>query len=119
MRNTVSTHCANIGRRGGRVSSPAKRSAARLNAWRRWHGKAQAILPLELLQDGVWYHGHGRNSKVGLWDAQAECFWTIAVNDFADPAAFPAKPARKVRLKREDYFGKRAGTFKPVGAIAK
>jgi hypothetical protein len=54
---------------------------------------------------------------VGLWDARARCFWTIAVNDFADPARFPGESVRQVRLKREDYSDTRTGSFKPLAAI--
>jgi hypothetical protein len=39
------------------------------------------------------------------------------VNDFADPAKFPAEPLRQVRLKREDYSSKAGGTFKPTGTL--
>ena len=85
-----------------------------MNALKRWRPKAEAgVLPEDLLRDGVWYRGHGRNSAVALWDSRARCFWTIAVNDFADPASFPANSRRKVRLKREDYFSDEGGTFKP------
>jgi len=69
------------------------------------------------LRDATWYRGLGRSAAVGLWDARARCFWTIAVNDFADPAQFPAKPLRQVRLKREDYFSNAGGTFKPTGKL--
>lgn len=118
MRTTFSAHLAQIGRRGGSVSSPAKRAAARLNALKRWGRKSDAgILPLNGLRDGVWYRGCGRNGIAGLWDARAGCFWTIALNDFADPATFPDEPRRQVRLKREDYFAHRSGTFKPVAAL--
>jgi hypothetical protein len=62
------------------------------------------VLPVETLRDATWYGGLGRNATVGLWDARTGCFWTIVVNDFANPARFPAKPLRQVRLKREDYL---------------
>jgi len=115
MRNAISIHYARIGRRGGLASTPAKRAAARRNALKRWGQKPQAaVLPIEALRDGVWYRGQGRNAALGLWDAHARCFWTIAVNDFADPATFPANPHRQVRLKREDYFFEARGTFKPT-----
>ena len=118
VKNSISAHYAKIGRRGGSASSPAKSAAARLNALKRWGRKAPVeILPLELLRDGVWYRGRGRNATAGLWDARAGCFWTIAVNDFADPATFPAEPHRQVRLKREDYFASRNGTFKPMAPV--
>jgi hypothetical protein len=116
--NAISAHFAKIGRRGGSASSPAKRAAARLNALKRWGRKSDArILPLEFLRDGVWYRGRGRNATAGLWDARARCFWTIALNDFADPATFPAQPRRQVRLKREDYFTRQSGTFKPLAPL--
>ncbi len=118
MRNAISSHYARIGRRGGQVSTPAKRAAARRNALKRWgHGPKQAALPVEALRDGRWYRGQGRNATVGLWDARARCFWTIAVNDFADPAKFPAEPLRRVRLKREDYCSNAGGTFRPIGTL--
>ena len=118
MRNVISSHYARIGRRGGRASTPAKREAARQNALKRW-GRApeEPALPVEALRDGMWYRGQGRNAAVGLWDARAGCFWTIAVNDFADPATFPAEALRQVRLKREDYFTKAGGTFRPIGTL--
>ena len=75
------------------------------------------MLPVGTLRDATWYRGLGRSAAVGLWDARARCFWTIAVNDFADPAQFPAKPLRQVRLKREDYFSNAGGTFKPTGKL--
>jgi hypothetical protein len=118
MRNAISAHYAEIGRRGGLASSPAKRTAARRNALKRWRCKLDAgILPLSLLRDGRWYLGPGRNGAAGLWDARAQCFWTVALNDFADPAAFPAEPRRQVRLKREDYFSRQSGTFKPIAIL--
>jgi hypothetical protein len=118
MRPMIAAHYSKIGRRGGRVSSPAKAIAARLNALKRWRPKAEAgILPRELLRDGIWYRGRGRNSSVGLWDSRARCFWTIVINDFADPAHFPRKARRQVRLKREDYFSVKSGTFKPSADV--
>ncbi len=118
MRNAIAAHYAKIGRLGGSASSPAKRLAARLNALRRWRRKlASDVLPMDFLRDGVWYRGRGRNAPAGLWDARAGCFWTIALNDFADPATFPAEPRRQVRLKREDYFSRRTGTFKPLAPL--
>jgi hypothetical protein len=118
MRNAISVHYATIGRRGGLASTPAKRLAARRNALKRWRHKPDAgILPLHLLQDGRWYLGHGRNGAVGLWDARAKCFWTVTLNDFANPSAFPAEPHRQVRLKREDYFSSQSGAFKPTAPV--
>jgi hypothetical protein len=118
MGNAITEHYSRIGRQGGRASTPAKAAAARMNALKRWRPKANSgVLPEALLRDGVWYRGLGRNSSVGLWDAHARCFWTIAVNDFADPASFPAKSRRQVRLKREDYFSNESGTFKPSQAL--
>lgn len=118
MRNVISAHYAKIGRRGGSATSPAKRAAARLNALKRWRRKpAAGILPLEVLRDGVWYRGHGRNSTAGLWDARAGCFWTVVLNDFADPATFPAASRRQVRLKREDYYSSSSGTFRPAAVL--
>lgn len=118
MRNAILSHYARIGRRGGQASTPAKRTAARRNALKRW-GRApeEPVLQVEALRDGTWYRGQGRNATVGLWDARARCFWTIAVNDFANPAKFPAEPFRQVRLKREDYFSKASGTFRPTAAL--
>jgi hypothetical protein len=118
MRKAISSHLAKIGRRGGSVSSPAKRTAARLNALKRWGRiSAEGSLPQEALIDGTWYRGRGRNAGIGLWDGQARCFWMIALNDFADPASFPKAPVRQVRLKREDYFSHEGGTFKPLAAV--
>jgi hypothetical protein len=118
MRNVISSHYAKIGRRGGLASTPAKREAARRNALKRWRGHSErADLPLEALRDGTWYRGQGRNSQVGLWDAQAKCFWTIAINDFADPANYPANPERQVRLKQEGFLNSKQGTFKPTAAL--
>ena len=118
MQNTILTHYAKIGRRGGLASTPAKREAARRNALKRWGRRLEdQITPLNLLRDGTWYHGQGRNSQVGLWDAHARCFWTITLNDFADPANFPVKARRQVRLKREDYFTDYDGTFKPLSPL--
>ena len=77
----------------------------------------EPVLAVEVLRDGTWYRGSGRNARVGLWDARAHCFWTIALNDFADPAKFPAQPLRQVRLKREDYFSESSGSFRPATAI--
>jgi len=85
---------------------------------KRWgHVPSEPVLPVGTLRDATWYRGLGRSAAVGLWDARARCFWTIAVNDFADPAQFPAKPLRQVRLKREDYFSNAGGTFKPTGKL--
>ena len=118
MRNAISSHYARIGRNGGRASTPAKRAAARRNALKRW-GRVQdeTILPMETLLDGTWYRGQGRNATFGLWDALAHCFWTVAVNDLPNPATFPSEPLRHVRLKREDYFSKAGGSFRPVTAV--
>ena len=114
----ISRHYARIGRSGGRASTPAKRAAARQNALKRWgRVPSRPVLPVETLRDGTWYRGLGRNGKVGLWDARARCFWTIAVNDFPDPARFPSEPLRQVRLKREDYFLKAGGSFRPAAAV--
>jgi hypothetical protein len=118
MRNVISAHYARIGRRGGLASTPAKRLAARRNALKRWQRHPDnGILPLQALRDGMWYVGHGRNGGAGLWDARAKCFWTVALNDFANPATFPAEPQRHVRLKREDYFSRQNGTFKPTARL--
>jgi hypothetical protein len=118
MRNAISAHYAKIGRRGGLASTPAKSAAARRNALKRWRGQSAAgILPLHALRDGMWYCGHGRNGSAGLWDARAGCFWTVALDDFANPATFPAEPLRQVRLKREDYFSRQNGTFKPTACL--
>lgn len=118
MRNAISSHYARIGRTGGRASTPAKRVAARLNALKRWgRVPGDAVLPLETLRDATWYRGLGRSATVGLWDAQARCFWTITLNDFADPAKFPSAPLRQVRLKREDYFSETIGSFRPAAPI--
>jgi hypothetical protein len=115
MEAVISRHYARIGRLGGRVSSPAKSAAARRNALKRWRrGPLSAILPEETLRDRALYRGQGRNSTLGLWDARARCFWTIAVNDFADPSRFPARGRRQVRLKREDYLASKRGTFRPM-----
>ena len=120
MRNVISAHYSKIGRRGGLVSTPAKRAAARRNALKRWRPQSDAgILPLHVLRDGIWYLGSGRNGDAGLWDARAECFWTVVLNDFANPATFPAEPQRQVRLKREDYFSRQNGTFKPTARLGK
>lgn len=119
MRNVISAHYAKIGLRGGRASTPAKRLAARLNGLRRWRRTRNVnVLAVDVLRDGVWYRGRGRNSNLGLWDGRSKCFWTIAINDFADPANFPVKSRRSVRLKREDYFSTRSGTFKPFAPLA-
>jgi hypothetical protein len=118
MRKVIASHYARIGQRGGQASSPAKRAAARRNAQKRWGRAAEEpVLPLDALRDRTWYRGQGRNAMVGLWDSRASCFWTIAVNDFADPAKFPAEPLRQVRLKREDYSSKAGGTFRPTGTL--
>ena len=118
MPSQISRYYARIGRRGGKASTPAKRAAARLNALKRWgHRTEDPVIPLEVLRDAQWYCGVGRNAPVGLWDARARCFWTIAVNDFADPARFPGESVRQVRLKREDYSDTRTGSFKPLAAI--
>ena len=118
MGKLVSRHYARIGQPDGGVNSPAKRPRGRQNALKCWGRKPEkAVLPVEALRDGAWYRGHGRNATVGLWDARAQCFWTVAVNDFADPAKFPAEPLRQVRLKREEYFLRTSGTFKPLERV--
>lgn len=118
MQNVISAHYAKIGRLGGRASTPAKRAAARRNVLKRWRRKAAPIfLPINKLRDGKWYLGLGRNATAGLWDGRAKCFWTIALNDFANPATFPADPIRQVRLKREDYYSGQAGTFRPISRL--
>lgn len=118
MKTLLSRHYARIGRRGGRASTLAKREAARRNARKRW-GRPfeEAVLPVQALRDGTWYGGQGRTAPIGLWDARARCFWTIALNDFADPSRFPADPMRQVRLKREDYFSETSGTFRPTRTL--
>jgi hypothetical protein len=111
----VAKHCAKIGRRGGRVSSEAKRLAARRNALRRWGRKPEeAVIPIEELKDGQWYRGIGRNSNLGRWDAEARCFWVISFANFPDPARYPESSTRVVRLKQEDYYMPDGGTFKPL-----
>ena len=114
----ISSHYAKIGRTGGRASTPAKRAAARRNALKRWgRVPGESVLPVKTLRDATWYRGLGRNATVGLWDARAHCFWTISLNDFADPAKFPAEPLRQVRLKREDYFSETNGSFRPAATV--
>jgi hypothetical protein len=118
VKANISNYHARIGRRGGRVSSPAKTAAAQRNALKRWGRKhLPSLIPAAQLRDGRWYLGQGRNSSVGLWDKQAQCFWTIAVNDFADPASFPNGSQRQVRLKQETYWTAIAGSFKPISPI--
>jgi hypothetical protein len=113
-----SEYLARIGRRGGKASTPAKREAARRNACKRW-GKTidPRPIPLTRLHDGTWYRGRGRNSSVGLWDRKAGCFWTVAMNDFADPIQFPKGSRRQVRLKQENYRTMDAGTFVPLAPL--
>jgi hypothetical protein len=114
----LSTYAARIGRRGGQVSTPAKRLAARRNACKRWGRPFEPeAIPARKLRDGTWYCGQGRNSSIGLWDAQAGCFWTIAVNDFADARQFPKGFRRQVRLKQESYWTPEGGSFKPFTAL--
>jgi hypothetical protein len=118
VKTDISQYHARIGRRGGLVSSPAKRAAARRNALKRWGRKPQPEpIPLRRLRDGEWYLGQGRNSSVGLWDKQAQCFWTIAVNDFPDPASFPGGSRRQVRLKQVNYRTPEAGSFAPISVL--
>jgi hypothetical protein len=118
MKPDISEYHAQIGRRGGLVSSAAKGAAARRNALKRWGRKPEPqAIPRHRLRDGVWYLGQGRSSSIGLWDQQAKCFWTIVVNDFPDPAAFPKGSGRQVRLKQEDYWTPEAGSFMPISPL--
>jgi len=75
------------------------------------------VIRLEELKDGQWYRGVGRNASLGRWDAEAQCFWVVVFNDFADPAQFPNGSTRHVRLKQEHYFTPTGGTFKPLQPI--
>ncbi|MBI5686299.1 MAG: hypothetical protein HZC54_14595 [Verrucomicrobia bacterium] len=114
MKAIIAKHQARIGRRGGSVSSEAKRLAARRNALLRWGRKPEeAVIPIGELKDGQWYRGIGRNASLGRWDEKTRCFWVVVFNDFADPARFPEGSIRQVRLKQEDYFTATSGTFKP------
>jgi|SRR6266404_3970257 len=112
----ISDHLAAIGRRGGKVSSVAKREAARRNIRKRWGHVASNELPVAALEDRHWYFGKGRSGSFGLWDARAKCFWTIAINDFADPALYPEGGERQIRLKQEAHYQTPGGTFRPLAA---
>ncbi len=115
MNSQLSERLAELGRKGGKVSSEAKRAAAKRNALKRWGnlGKASPI-PAEQLKDRQWYFGKGRSGPFGLWDSAAECFWTIALNEFSNPAAFPNGGIRQARLKKELHLNSKGGTFEPL-----
>ncbi|MFA5192075.1 MAG: hypothetical protein WC740_15205 [Verrucomicrobiia bacterium] len=115
MKAIISKHHAHIGRRGGRVSSEAKRQAARRNALLRWGRKPEeAVIPIIELKDGQWYRGIGRNSDIGRWDEEARCFWVISFANLPDPLHYPKGSMRIVRLKQEGYYEPEGGTFKPL-----
>jgi hypothetical protein len=104
-----------IGHHGGKPVANAKRLPSRHEALRHYKLKpGQAVIPMEKLQDGRWYVGIGRNSDLGRWDAEAQCFWVISFANFADPARYPKGSTRIVRLKQEDCFTSTSGTFKPL-----
>lgn len=108
----ISAYQAEIGARGGRISSPAKRRAARVAARKRWGHADPDVLPINELLDQVWYSGKGRNANIGLWDEKRGCFWVIGLSDYIDPKKFPVSNARRVRLKREGHQ-EQGGTFRP------
>lgn len=109
---SVSAYHAQIGRLGGSKSSPAKRSAARMAALKRWGHRAPA-LPADELVDRSWYFGRGRNADIGLWDAAKRTFWVTCITDALCPETYPAPGPRSVRLKRERHCDE-GGTFRPM-----
>lgn len=108
----ISAYHARIGRRGGRKTSPAKAAAARAAANKRWGRDPAVKLPTEVLADGLWYSGEGRNARMGLWDARRRCFWVVSMSDHVDPLHYPEPGERTVRLKREGHVDD-GGTFRP------
>ncbi|MCX6909413.1 MAG: hypothetical protein NTY01_15410 [Verrucomicrobia bacterium] len=115
MKAIIAKHHARIGRRGGSVSSEAKRLAARRNALLRWGRKPEeAVIPMDELKDGQWYRGIGRNSNIGRWDKETRCFWVVSFANFPDPERYPKGSTRIVRLKQEGYYAPEGGTFKPL-----
>lgn len=112
----ISAYHAEIGARGGRKSSPAKRRAARVAARKRWGHTDPAVLPIAELVDQTWYLGKGRNANIGIWDGKRGCFWVTSMNDSIDPERFPVSGERRVRLKREGHSNI-GGSFHPEREI--
>lgn len=112
----ISAYHAEIGARGGRKSSPAKRRAAQAAARKRWGHTDPFVLPIDDLVDQMWYSGKGRNADIGLWDGKRCCFWVTSVTDSIDPKQFPASSERRVRLKREGH-SENGGSFHPEREI--
>lgn len=82
--------------------------------WRRTMGFRRDVIAKKVLIDGAYYIGHGRNADIGRWDERSRCFWVISISNWAlNPATYPLGTVRNVRLKREDYYSKSGGTFKP------
>lgn len=92
---------AKPGRRRSNLRAPAK----------------EVLIPLPKLKDGAWYRGEGRNNHLGRWDSEARCFWVVSFANFSDPARYPEGSTRLVRLKQEDYFSAKGGTFKPLALV--
>lgn len=114
---TLHSYFSKIGKKGGQISSPAKREAARRNIMKRWHGVVKkGGISRSCLIDGDWYIGKGRNGHVGRWDSRSGCFWLVAMNTWTDPRTFPEGGERSFRLKQESHVEEQ-GSFTPLKKI--
>ena len=106
------------GRRGGKVSSPAKSMAARQNILLRWHGRnRKGVIPEKALIDGAWYQGRGRTAPIALWDAGSGFFHAVGWSTVPDPENYPAIEKRVFRLKQERHADAPGGTFEPLAIL--
>jgi hypothetical protein len=107
------------GRKGGRAKSERKALASRQNILLRWHGRTEdGVIPSSALIDGAWYRGRGRTTSIARWDATTASFFTVGINSFSDPLAYPAGGARVTRIKQEGHVETETGSFAPTEILA-
>jgi len=112
------TSSVSTGRRGGKVSSPAKSMAARQNILLRWHGRnRKGVIPEKALVDGAWYQGRGRTAPIALWDAGSGFFHAVGWSTVPDPENYPSIGKRVFRLKQERHADAPGGTFEPLDIL--
>lgn len=73
--------------------------------------KKKVIIPKRELVEGRLYWGEGRNGEFGYWNGKN--FEVTSVSTWADPARYPAGGRVVRRVKNEEYYSARSGTFKP------
>lgn len=73
--------------------------------------KSKVIIPMEELVPGKKYIGEGRNSNIGIWNGIN--FEVVSESTWTNPERYPSGGKTIRRIKNEDYYTSRNGTFKP------